>query len=201
MNRGLIVSIQGYSLQTTQELAEKAILGGAVAIRTDQPIKIPLHVIGLKKIYEKKYYMTNDPVEINNVMKYADYVAIDCRRGNDDLGLIISHCHVNGYKYIADIEKIEDYENLMNICEREKIITPSFVSTTFNVFNNNYHDDLITNLCKLTSNVIIEGGISETSEVFYYSRYRNVSNICIGTAISDIESLTNKFTKEYACYW
>ena len=40
MKKGLIVSIQGYSQPTTQELAEKAILGGAVAIRTDMCVLI-----------------------------------------------------------------------------------------------------------------------------------------------------------------
>jgi len=200
MNKGLIVSIQGYSQPTTQELAEKAILGGAVAIRTDSEIKIQGPVIGLKKLYEKKYYMTNDRTAITDVMKWADYVSLDCRKGNDQIDLIISHCHVNNYKYIADIENIEDYHNLEKILNKNKLIKPSYISTTFNIFNNDSHEKFVKELSLLTNNIIIEGGISQENEVYFYSRNKNVSNICIGAAISDIEKNTKRFSKEYLCF-
>ena len=200
MKKGLIVSIQGYSQQTTQELSEKAISGGAEGIRTDQNIKCSVPIIGLKKLYQKKYYMTSDTGAINDVMKWADFVALDCRKGNTELDLIISHCHVNNFKYIADIETIEDYNNLIKICDTMKIIKPVYIGTTFNVFNNDSHEKLVKRLSLLTDNIIVEGGISQTNEVYFYSRHKNVSNICIGTAISDIYQNTQKFSKEYACY-
>ena len=114
--------------------------------------------------------------------------------------MIISHCHVNNYKYIADIETIEDYHNLEKILNKNKLIKPSYIATTFNVFNNNSHEKFIKELSMLTNNIIVEGGINQENQVYFYSRHKNISNICIGTAISDIEKNTKRFSKEYLCF-
>lgn len=85
IEQGIIVSVQGYSLSTAQELAEHAIAGGAVAVRTDVPLDIDADVIGLMKLRKRRFYITTTVKSIRNVSLSADIVAIDSREGNENL--------------------------------------------------------------------------------------------------------------------
>ena len=58
IDKGLIVSIQNYSVYVTQELALMVELGGAVGIRLDNPVNCVSPKIGLVKIPEKEFYIT-----------------------------------------------------------------------------------------------------------------------------------------------
>ena len=194
--KGLIVSIQKYSAYVTQELSLIAEGNGAVAIRTDQPINIVSPKIGLIKIPEKEFYITTTKEAINQVNKWADYVAIDSRKGNKDLSFLFAFCHQNGIKVVADIEKIEDFENIIEICEKGKIAMPKAIATTFSNTNN----DLIKQIKELRDiTVIAEGGYSNEYDVMI-ALTNGADNICIGTAISDIGKLTKKYREQINGY-
>lgn len=196
MNRGIIVSIQGYSSNTNNELCNSAIDAGAAAIRTDKPIKnrsIP--VIGLIKVKtdrkEETPYITPDIDLIKRVAEWADYIAIDFRMINKNLDAVSNYCRENKLKIIADIRNIEDYFNIVEIGYYY-----DYVATTFSVFDKKFEPNitLVSSLheagCK---RIIAEGN---------YSRYKDVkdafrlgaNNICIGGAISDVYKLTRRYT-------
>jgi N-acylglucosamine-6-phosphate 2-epimerase len=178
--KGLIVSIQGYSKTTTQELARKAINHGATGIRTDQSIKVKAPIIGLKKLHGKEYYITTDKDIIHEVSKWADYVAIDSRKGNREIEWLYAHCHTSNINIVADIEKIEDVENILNICYGLKIKKPEYFATTFS----NCYINLITEVP-----IIAEGGYSSIDSVTR-AKKNGAKCVCIGTAL-DIGILSN----------
>lgn len=194
INKGLIVSIQRYSRETTQELAERAIDGGAIAIRTDQRINVKVPVIGLIKIPNKKYYITTSRAAIKECM-WSQYVAIDSRKGNIDIDLLYSYCHINEVDIIADIENIEDVYNLLAICSRLKLVKPKYIATTFSFMEEGIPDlKLLKKIKKATNiSIIAEGGYGNT--VFIGAAMQDkVERFCIGTAISDIELITNEYS-------
>jgi putative N-acetylmannosamine-6-phosphate epimerase len=191
--KGLIISIQGYSLNTTQELVDLVIKEGAVGIRTDQPIKCNIPIIGLKKLKELKYYITTTREAINEVSAWTRIIAIDSRKGNANIDLLYAHCHLNEINVIADIENHEDVINILTICEEQRIKTPIYFATTFSDCN----IDLIKQIKSITNiSIIAEGGFN-TEEKIIKAKNAGVNNICIGTAISDIKKLTEKFIKYY----
>jgi putative N-acetylmannosamine-6-phosphate epimerase len=199
INKGVIVSIQGYSQATTQELANKAVKGGAVAIRTDQRINVDVPVIGLQKIPDKKYYITTSKEAIKQVMVWSNYIAIDCRKGNQELELLLSLCHVFSLKYVADIECEKDVNNLLTMCERKGLIQPAYISTTFG-YKKDIEEKLsdIREIKEITRvPLIAEGGYEFAIDVSRATGY--TGRICIGTAISDVEKLTEKY-KGSVCY-
>jgi putative N-acetylmannosamine-6-phosphate epimerase len=193
---GIIVSIQKYTLETTQELSERAIDGGAVAIRTDQPIRVTKPVIGLEKLESMKYYITTTIESLNKVQKWANYIAIDSRRGNQNIDLLYSHCHVNNIGIIADVQNIKDVENLLTICEQQGIIKPQYISTTFSFLDSGSHDNHLIEQIKTITNIpiIAEGHCNHRSDIMKVKQ-NGANNICIGTAISDIKSITNEFVR------
>jgi putative N-acetylmannosamine-6-phosphate epimerase len=191
--KGIIVSIQNYSLHTAQELAIEAIKGGAVGIRTDQPLKVDVPVIGLKKIKEYRYYITPTRMSINEVSRWTDTIAIDSRKGNENLSLLYAHCHLNELNIIADVENIEDVKNVLNICSEQKIAKPKYFATTFGICDNK----LVNEITKITNiPVIAEGGYDNFVNVSN-ARKAGANNICIGSAISDVKKLTEKFSGYY----
>lgn len=196
MNKGIIVSVQGYSSSTNNELCNSAIEAGAAAIRTDKPIQnktVP--VIGLIKVKtdrkEEQPYITPDIPLIQKVVQWADYVAIDYRMINRNLDSVSSYCRDNKIKVIADIRTIDDYFNIID-CKYHF----DFIATTFSVFGKKFEPDvkLLIDLknagCK---KIIAEGN---------YSRYKDVKDalsigahcVCIGGAISDVYKLTRRYT-------
>ena len=192
INKGLIVSIQGYSQETTQELAMKAIEGGAVGIRTDQPVVNEVPVIGLKKLSDKKYYITTSREAIIEVSKWTNLIAIDSRKGNPDIDLLYAHCHVNNLKIVADIETLEDVISLLDLCNKKKLIKPSYIATTFS-----YNGHLVKEIKEITDiPIIAEGGYNKQISIGNV-RLNGANNVCIGTAISDIKKLTEKYND----YW
>jgi len=197
MDKGLIVSIQNYSQEVTQELAGKCIDSGADGIRTDKAIMIKKPIIALEKIENKKYYITTD-IEAINRCYYGNYIAIDSRRGNFDLSLLFAFCQINGIKVIADIQCIKDVENIMEMHLKKTFKLPAYFATTFSFLSTGYPDnDLIKDIVGITNvPVIAEGKYKEKKEI--EKAYRNgASNICIGAEISDISYLTKKFSRIY----
>jgi len=193
IEKGLIVSIQGYSRGTTQELAEGAVQGGAVAIRTDQPISTKVPVIGLEKIPNKSYYITTSRDSIIRCMAWSNYIAIDSRRGNNDLEILLAHCHINNINVVADIRTLDDVKNLLTICEEQNIRKPAYIATTFDYDMSYIQKLVIIKAIKSYSDipVIAEGGYSKLDEV--KGVLKLCDNVCIGASVSDIEKLTKKY--------
>ena len=197
---GIIVSIQGYSQETTQELAIHAVDGGAVAIRTDHEIKVSVPVIGLKK-NNQKYYITTNRTDLIAVSKWSDYVAIDSRKGNPDLELLYSHCHLSCIPIVADVETIEDVKNIIVMCNERNIIKPNYFATTFN-FNLSQLEkkNNIEKIQDITDiPIIAEGGYTNETGILL-AKLSKVNNICIGTAISDIKKNTQRFMTYFQKY-
>ena len=196
IEKGIIVSIQKYSQITTQELACQSIDGGAVAIRTDIPIMINKPLIGLKKLENKKYYITTSRQAIAEVGRWANYIAIDSRKGNEDLELLYAHCHISCLQIVADIQNVEDVENLLTICEKKKLLKPAYISTTFSFLCEGTHDNfLVAQIKKITDIPIIAEGHCDHRQDIFQSKMYGANNICIGSSISEIKEITNKFVK------
>ncbi len=198
MNKGLIVSIQEYSQQTTIELAARCISNKAVAIRTDVDITwLKMHydfsIIALKKL-EKKYYITTSTESINSC-KWGDYIAIDSRRGNNDLNFLYVYAfYQNKKKIIADIENIEDVKNILRQNEKKLIELPKYFATTFSFLKMGNPDiELIKNIKNLCDIPIIAEGKYKTLDQIKKAYEFGANNICIGSEISNIKYLMNKF--------
>jgi putative N-acetylmannosamine-6-phosphate epimerase len=193
IKKGLIVSIQNYSQNTTQELAEKVINGEAIAIRTDQQISVNVPVIALEKIENEKYYITSTIGSIKKCM-WGNYIAIDSRKGNRDLDLLYSFCHINEINIIADIENIEDVYNLLEICTKLKLKGIKYIATTFSFLKNGMPDiSLIKKIKKVTKIPVIAEGKYNNDTFISLAIQNGASHICIGTVISDIEKITSKY--------
>jgi putative N-acetylmannosamine-6-phosphate epimerase len=196
VKNGLIVSIQGFSLNTAQEIADQVILSGAVGIRTDQPVNVSVPVIGLEKIEGKKYYISTHRDCLIRLQKWSDYIALDCRSGNSDLLLFLSHLHVNSCNYVADVRNIADVENLLKLCEESKAIKPAYIATTFNYNGSQLEKaSLIAEIKKITDiPIIAEGGYKLMEDVGLSMAY-GASCVCIGHEITGIASKTLEFVR------
>jgi putative N-acetylmannosamine-6-phosphate epimerase len=191
--KGLIVSIQGFSQKTTQELANIAKDNGAVGIRTDQPINTDLFVIGLKKLPGKDYYITTSKDAIIDVSKWTSNIAIDSRKGNQEIEFLYAVCHMMNINIIADIKDIADVRNIIEMCENKKIALPRYFATTFN-FDSLQKWKIIDEIKKIISiPIIAEGGYSEFHEI-EFAYYLGANNVCIGNSIMGID----KKIKQYA---
>ena len=198
LKHGIIVSIQGYSLHTTEEMVAETINAGAIAIKTDKPLKKfnDIQIIGCEKMIvrnpETEPYLTSTIDLIDKVSQWSDYVSIDYRKLNNNLKNISDYCREKKIKVIADIGTIEDFENI-----KKKNYHYDYIATTFTIFNPKYRFypdlDFAINLKKLEKYVIAEGNIKERKHV--RDMYRNgINHICIGGAITNIYKLTRKFT-------
>jgi N-acylglucosamine-6-phosphate 2-epimerase len=200
IKKGIIISIQGYHYKTCSELAKEAINAGAIAIRTDKRLTLGdydtrVPIIGLHKIEvidpKKEAYITPNVENIKAVMEWCDYIAVDFRRCNKGLKEISNFAQCHKLKIIADIECIEDYENI-----KSNGFEYTYIATTLSVFQNLFHPDLrlIRKLKSLgEKNIIAEGNFSRRWEI--KEAYKNGANsICIGSAVSNIYKLTKKYT-------
>lgn len=199
---GIIVSIQGYSSNTTQELANNAINAGAVGIRTDKLLNINIPYIVLKKTKIEKNerltipFITPTIEDIqfyeNKIDKNRIYIAVDYRVINKNLKDISDYCRQKKIKIVADIANIGDYKNIIT-----NNYYHDYIATTLSVlyYDNKYFPDVyfaqeLYDLgCK---KIIAEGNFSrreDVRKVFYYG----INNICIGSAVSDIYKLTQKY--------
>jgi len=195
MEKGLIVSIQGYSQETTQELADN-IQNNIVGIRTDQPIKIKVPVIALEKLEGKKYYITST---VDSIMRcrWGDFVAIDCRRGNFELQLLLAYAQIHKIKIIADIETFKDFEYIFDLGKSNGFVLPAYFATTFSFFKTGNQDfSLINNIKNQCDTPIIAEGKIKTRPDAKRAYECGASNVCVGAEISDIKYLTNKFIVE-----
>lgn len=193
MDQGIIVSVQTYNKTTTQELAKRAIEGGAVAIRTDQPIKVKCDIIGLRKIPERRFYITSELWAVKEVMQWTNLIAIDSRKGNMELEILYAFCHINNIDIVADVANIEDVKSLLSMLNSKKIMMPAYIATTFS----NCNVGLIKEIKQITTiPVIAEGGYHRHLEIQNAKRL-GAHAVCIGEAISKIDCLTNKFVG----YW
>lgn len=196
INKGIIVSIQGYSKITTEELAKEAINAGATAIKTDKEISTNsnIPIVGCHKIKvehpEKQAYLTPTIELIEEVKKWSDYVSIDYRRCNKDLKKISDYCKEHKIKVIADIQNIEDYRHI-----KKNMLHYTYIATTFSVFSKKFYPDvaLAKELMKEEKHLIAEGNFKTRAEVkdMFNS---GVNLICIGGAISNVYKLTRKYT-------
>lgn len=193
IGKGLIVNIQKYTAATTNELAILC-RKNVAAIRTDQNINIDVPIIGLRKNDNYKYYITPTIADIKSIQNWSDYIAIDSRKGNNEIEFLYSFCHLNDKKIVADIEKIEDVKNIINICEKQKIKMPCFFATTFSFFKTGFPNvALIEEIKKITNiKIIAEGHYTQGDQIREAIRM-GANNICIGAEISDIEYLSEKF--------
>lgn len=182
----LIVSIQGFSQTTTQELAEKAIENGASGIRTDQPIRIPGKIIGLKKNQEE-FYISTDPDDIVSISKWAGAVAIDSRRGNSKLADLYIFARELGLFIVADVENIQDVDNILLICREKNIQVPEYIATTFSKRHRRYPDVMLLRCIRnqYSGQVIAEGGYGQDGMVMI-AKHCGADAVCIGEGISDI---------------
>jgi putative N-acetylmannosamine-6-phosphate epimerase len=199
LKRGIIVSIQGYSRETTRELALEAISAGAIAIRTDKPIKIAMDkkvpLIGLSKIKvndkEKQAYITPTIKMVEDVALWADFVAVDCRQLNADLRDVVDYCHANRVAMVADIGAWADYEAL-----KTSGADFAYLTTALSVFRRRHWPDtrLALRLAKEEpGKIIAEGNYRSRSDVEAVLK-AGVHAVCIGNAISNVYKLTRRFT-------
>jgi putative N-acetylmannosamine-6-phosphate epimerase len=196
LKEGIIVSVQGYNRKTIEELADNIISAGAIAIRTDKEVHNNIVKIGLNKIHvnnpETESYITPTMDLVNFVSEWSDYVAVDYRRCNKNLEEISETSKQKKIKIIADIENIEDFDNII-----KHGYYYDYIATTFSVFNPRkrfYPDiDLAKEILSHEKNVIAEGNIA-TREQVRRLLGSGIKRICIGSAISNIYKLTRKFT-------
>lgn len=181
MKRGLILSIQGYTQPTTQELAEQAVQAGVSAIRTDQPIKVDVPVIGLRKKFKNPYYITTDLEDILEVASWATYVAIDCR-SRQGLVSILDFCIKNAVSVVADVETQEDVVQLLPY----KAHPVCFVATTFSSVGTGDQDfSLVEKAVGHGFVVLAEGGIRDHRDV-QKALTAGARAVCIGKAVTNI---------------
>ena len=196
MNRGIIVSIQGYSESTTQELADNCINGGAVALRTDKKINSSVQLIGLFKLkkvdYEKRAYITPSVEDVKRVEAWTNHIAIDYRALNKNLLSISEYCREKKITVIADIQNINDYKNII---EHKYYYT--YIATTLSVLQNKRVPDieLIKEIMYINNNELIIGEGNFKTRMDVKEAFKiGVQNVCIGGAISDVYKLTRKYT-------
>lgn len=196
--KGIIVSIQGYSKITTEELCQEAVNAGACCIKTDKTfnamLKLGVPIIGCHKLKvdnpEKEAYLTSNIDLIKEVNQWADFVSIDYRKLNKNLPEISEYCKQHKIKVIADIGTMEDYRHI-----KEKGLYFTYLATTFSVFEKRFYPDLklAKELINVEKNVIAEGNFKTRDEVKQAFEL-NIPLVCIGTAISSVYKLTRKFT-------
>jgi N-acylglucosamine-6-phosphate 2-epimerase len=174
------------------------LINGAIGIRTDVDISwLKLHyecpIIGLRKLPDKKYYITTSKEAIQ-FCAWSDYVAIDSRKGNSDLAFL--YCYANSKKkmVIADVQKIEDVINILNYYEKKLINLPAYFATTFSFLQTGKPDlQLIADIRQLCQVPVIAEGKFKTKEQVKKAYDYGASNVCIGSEISDIKYLINKY--------
>lgn len=198
MKRGLIVSVQGYSYQTSLELSCICLNNGAIGIRTDIDTSLILKeafplctIIGLKKIADEKYYITTSKEAIESCM-WADYIAIDSRRGNQKIEFLYGICYFKKINIVSDVENIRDVEYILNLAEKNLIKKPDYFATTFAYAKKDYEKrNEIIEMKELTNiPIIAEGGIDLMNAAFLSNL---VDNICIGKEITGIALKTKEF--------
>ena len=141
MQKGIIISVQGYRQGTTQEIVENVVNAGACAVRIDKPVKTDVPIIGLNKSNvinkEKEAYITNTIEQIQHVSEWANYVAIDYRILNKNLKNINEYCRLHKIKVIADIGHINDFNNIV-----DNDYYFDFVTTALSIFRRRHYPDL-----------------------------------------------------------
>lgn len=198
MDKGIIVSIQGYHYKTIAELAIEAINAGCVGLRIDKRIELPYGqktpIIGIRKVkvnnIKDEPYITPDVATIEQVMPWADMIAVDYRTCNPNLQAVSDFAKEHKLKLIADIETWEDFENI-----KAKGYYYSFVATTLSVFDIKFRPDLklLARLVEQEKNVIAEGNFNTRADVKEAFQI-GARAVCIGSAITNIYKLTRKYT-------
>ena len=196
LSKGIIISIQGWSVSTTEEITIEVANAGAVAIRTDKKINSRIPIIGLKKekvIERKDYpYITPSIEDVKDIEKWTKLIAVDYRKINKNIAVISEYAKHKGLIIIADIGSIDDYENII-----ENEYYHSYIATTLSVlYKIDYKPDfvLIEELQQLEcKNIIAEGNFSNRHDVEKVLN-SGVNNVCIGSAITDIYKNTKKYT-------
>jgi len=196
---GIIVSIQGHSLAMTIEIARDVIRAGAVAIKTDKPLKryldYEIDIIGCKKTLvnnpEKEAYLTPNISVIQKVESWSDFISIDYRKINKELPAVSRYCQENKIKVIADIGDLKDFENI-----QQNNYYYDYIATTFSVFSPCFrfwpNIALAQEIKNIEKKVIIEGNVATRGQVKDILNAK-IKHICIGSAITNPYKLTRKF--------
>jgi putative N-acetylmannosamine-6-phosphate epimerase len=197
-NRGIVVSIQGYSQKTTSEMASEAVSAGCVALRLDKPVSLRdglerVPVIGLRKCSvlrpAEEPYITVTPDAVQEIANWADLVAIDCRKCNTRRFELTEYCKKRNIQFVADIETIDDWKGIQGFGY-------AWAATTFSVFHKNHRPDiaLIEELKKNGERrIIAEGNFSSRVDV-RTALQAGAHMVCIGAAIANVYKLTRKYT-------
>jgi len=196
--RGIIVSMQGYSYKTLTELAADAVNAGCVALRTDKRLaladdkKVP--IVGLRKVdvtdVKTFAYITPTIEDVQLVEPWADLVAIDYRRCNDNLNQVSRYCRDRKLEVVADVETFEDFQNI-----KDRGYYYAYVATTLSVFKLLFRPNLrlVEKIAKEEKNLIAEGNFSSRRDV-HEAFELGARAVCIGAAISNVYKLTRKYT-------
>jgi putative N-acetylmannosamine-6-phosphate epimerase len=186
--KGLIVSIQRYPKDFTQYLADLCISAGADAIRTDKIITVDKPVIAVQKNNDE-YYINTKERDISYSGIISRILAIDGRFGNKKLSQNAKFADMIGLKIIFDVETIKDIENII---KNDYIIYG--ISTTFSFLKNGKpNNELIKDARTIWQGLLIaEGKYSDHKEIDQ-AMNNGANAVCIGDAISGIQSLTAKY--------
>lgn len=192
MEKGIIVSIQGYGKGTTQEIADEVTNAGAVALRLDKKVNTELPIIGLLKAKNKQHeceaYITHTLDAVRSVSEWADYVAIDYRRISPYLKEISDYCRVNQLQVVADVSDIYDVYNIF-----EKKLYYTYLATTLSVFGHNTPNFwFLKEVLKNEKKVIAEGNF-KTFDHIKRAAKAGAPNICVGYAITGFFKRTQEF--------
>jgi len=198
LNKGVYVSIQGLSHNTTSELITEALSAGAAGIKTDKEITLKgrkdITIIGCHKVRvrdkSREAYITPTVEEVKKVAEWADLVSIDYRRINKNLKAISEYCRDKKIPVVADIGTMEDLENIQK-CG----LYYTYIATTFSVFGLKYYPDLefLKALLEHEKNILAEGNYQTRGQVIEAMK-AGADHFCIGAAICNVYKLTRKFT-------
>lgn len=186
----LIVSIQNFSKKTQSIVDSLKNINGIYAIRTDTKVKTNYKIIGLKKIPNKKYYISTTKDHLSRLAIWSDYVALDCRKENKELDCLLDHCVSNNIGIVSDVF---DEDDIYNLIKYKKIV--KYIATTF------HFDKKIKEKCSLINyakrkgfTVIAEGGYKDFNDI-KKALLAGASYVCIGQAIFDYVLRTKEYAK------
>lgn len=200
LKRGIIISIQGYQRGTTNELASEAVKAGAVALRTDKPVRLSegiesVPVIGLHKLHVKhpvaEPYITPNLELLEMVAAWADLVAVDMRNCNLRRAELAGWLKEHKKPMVADIACMADWHAL-----QAGHVEYAYVATTMSVFHKNHRPDLALVAALYAAGekrVIAEGNYSARADVRQALK-TGARAVCLGASVANVYKLTRKYT-------
>ena len=120
-------------------------------------------------------------------------MAIDSRKGNQNIKKLYTFAQTKGFKIVADVMDLEDVKNIIQY-------KPDYIATTFSFMNMKGMAaipdiDLIREIKKLTDIPVIAEGAISMAHLAQAAKKAGADNICIGRAISNVMELTKDFSE------